>query len=294
METKILERQFQNFVWIDIIHPNKAHLDTIANDYNLDLFQIRDSLEIGHLPKFEKNDTYNFLILRAFTADSTDRITNINELSNKIAFFYNDNRIITIHRTNFPFFENIPDSFPSSDNFLVFIIHKMVNTFNEPSINLSNKIDSIEKFIFLKENSKISLEDLYYQKSQTRISKKVLQITQNVIGQIDVDDFTKTALQDIKDQLLSLILVYDEVLEDTNSLLNTYMSINANKSNNVMKLLTVFSAFFLPLTFIVGIYGMNFDHMPELKWDLGYYFALGLMIVISIIIFLWFKRRKII
>lgn len=270
------------------------HLEEIAKDYSLDIFQIRDSLEVGHLPKFEKNENYNFLILRAFTANKTDRITNINELSNKIAFFYNNNKIITIHRSDFSFFENIPTTFPSSEIFLVFIIHKMINTYSEPSMNLSNKIDRIEKIIFLKDYSKISLEDLYFQKSQTRITKKVLQITQNVIGQIEVDESTKTALQDIKDQLLNLLLVYDEVLEDTNSLLNTYMSINTLKSNNVMKLLTIFSAFFLPLTFIVGIYGMNFEHMPELKWNLGYYFALGLMIGVSIIIFFWFKRKKII
>lgn len=294
METKITEHQFENFIWINIIHPNMEHLEEIAKDYSLDIFQIRDSLEVGHLPKFEKNENYNFLILRAFTANKTDRITNINELSNKIAFFYNNNKIITIHRSDFSFFENIPTTFPSSEIFLVFIIHKMINTYSEPSMNLSNKIDRIEKIIFLKDYSKISLEDLYFQKSQTRITKKVLQITQNVIGQIEVDESTKTALQDIKDQLLNLLLVYDEVLEDTNSLLNTYMSINTLKSNNVMKLLTIFSAFFLPLTFIVGIYGMNFEHMPELKWNLGYYFALGLMIGVSIIIFFWFKRKKII
>lgn len=92
---------------------------------------------------------------------------------------------------------------------------------------------------------------------------------------------------------MSLILSYDEVLEDANNLLNSYHSVNAQKNNDVMKLLTVFSAFFLPLTFIAGIYGMNFDIMPELEWHLGYFATLSLMFVISIIIFIWFKRKKI-
>jgi magnesium transporter len=61
-----------------------------------------------------------------------------------------------------------------------------------------------------------------------------------------------------------------------------------------MKLLTIFSAFFLPLTFIVGVYGMNFDIMPELRWENGYFFTLGLMLLISLAVFGWFKRRKII
>ena len=112
---------------------------------------------------------------------------------------------------------------------------------------------------------------MYFLKAQTRIIKKLLQIFQNVIQQIEVRDQSKTALQDIKDKLLSLILSYDEVLENANSLLNTYLSVNAKKSNDVMKLLTIFSAFFLPLTFVAGIYGMNFENMPELNWQYGYF-----------------------
>ena len=111
---------------------------------------------------------------------------------------------------------------------------------------------------------------------------------------VEVSDENKTALQDIKDSLVSLILNYDEVLENANSLLNTYHSVNSQKSNDVMKLLTIFSAFFLPLTFVAGIYGMNFDHMPELRWDIGYYLTLSVMLVIVIVIFVWFKRKKII
>ena len=100
-------------------------------------------------------------------------------------------------------------------------------------------------------------------------------------------------MQDIKDKLLSLILNYDEVLENVNNLLNSYHSVSTQKTNDVMKLLTIFSAFFLPLTFVAGIYGMNFDFMPELKWRFGYFLTIGLMFFISIIIYLWFKRKNI-
>ena len=169
----------------------------------------------------------------------------------------------------------------------------MIETFENPVKGLSDKNDEIEKTIFLKDYTKVSLEDLYYQKTQTRITKKLLQITQNVINQVDVTEPSKTALQDIKDKLLSLVLGYDEVLENSNNLLNTYLSVNAQKSNDVMKLLTIFSAFFLPLTFVAGIYGMNFENMPELKWPFGYFLTLGVMVVIAIVIFVWFKRKKI-
>lgn len=288
------ELQFESFIWKDIYQPDKANLDKIADKFNLDYFQIRDSLEVGHLPKFEKQENYNFLILRAFTANTEERITNINELSNKIAFFYNDKKIITVHRSEFNFLEDSYPAFESPEDVLIFIMQKMIETFVEPSKFLSDKIDEIEKNIFLKDAAKISLEDLYFHKSQTRITKKLLQITQGVVNQMEVSDRSRSALQDIKDRILSLILVYDEVSEDSNNLLNTYLSVNAQKSNDVMKLLTIFSAFFLPLTFIAGIYGMNFENMPELKWPVGYFVTLGIMAVVAIIIFFWFKRKRII
>lgn len=294
METKSKEIKFENFKWIDICKPDKGNLDVLAKEYNLDYFQIKDSLETGHLPKFEKQENYSFLILRAYTASFDRKTTTVTDLSNKIAFFYSEQKIITIHRTEFDFLHQLPCDFASSEDLLIYFIHKMIETYNQPAKVLSDEIDEIEKTIFLKDYTKISLEELYFQKTQTRITKKLLQITQNVINQVGVSEQTKTALQDIKDKLLSLILTYDEVLENSNNLLNTYLSVNAQKSNDVMKLLTIFSAFFLPLTFIGGIYGMNFENMPELKWQYGYFATLGFMAVIAIVIFIWFKRKKII
>jgi magnesium transporter len=268
-------------------------LEKIADEYMLDYFQITDSLEHGHLPKFEKLPAYNFVILRAYVGENNDKYSTVKELSNKVAFFYNDKKVITIHRAHFDFLENINQKFNNSYQFLVFIINKMVQTYIQPSIWHSNRIDDVEKVVFLKDYTKISLEDLYFQKSQTRISKKLLMITQDVVNKIIVDDESKTALQDVKDKILSLILIYDEVAEDANNLMNTYLSVTAKKSNDVIKLLTVFSVFFLPLTFLVGVYGMNFDFMPELRWKYGYLFVWIMMIVVSLMIYFWFKKRKI-
>ncbi len=294
MDKTSREIEFENFIWIDICKPDISNLDKIAKEYNLDYFQIKDSLETGHLPKFEKQEKYNFLILRAYTANFSERTTNVTDLSNKIAFFYSEKKLITVHRASFDFLTDVPNECASSEELLIYILHKMVETYNEPAKVLGDKNDDIEKTIFLNDYAKVSLEDLYFQKAQTRITKKLLQITQNVVNQMEVNEKSKTALQDIKDKLLSLILTYEEVLENSNNLLNTYLSVNAQKSNDVMKLLTIFSAFFLPLTFVAGIYGMNFENMPELKWHYGYFLTLGIMVVIAIVIYFWFNRKRII
>lgn len=293
-ETIIKRKQFESFIWIDISHPDLNNLNKLAEEYQLDYFQIRDSLEQGHLPKFETHGDYNFMILRAFTANVNDRITNVSELSNKVAFFFNETKLITVHRNEFDFLNKLEVNCKTSEELLIAIMHKMIDTFEEPSSYLSSQVDNFEKNIFLKNDAKISLEDLYFQKSQTRISKKLLQITQGVINEMVVSPASKSALQDIKDRLLSLILTYDEVADDSVNLMNTYLSVSAQKSNDVMKLLTIFSAFFLPLTFIAGIYGMNFENMPELTWQSGYFLTLGVMAAVAVVIFVWFKRKRII
>jgi magnesium transporter len=169
----------------------------------------------------------------------------------------------------------------------------MLNTFQKPTIDLSNKISEIERTIFLKDHRNVLLEELYYIKSQSRILKKVLHITQSVIEQSANNFIASFQYQDIKDELLNLLTYNEESVENSNQLMNTYLSISDQKNNEVVRLLTIFSAFFLPLTFIAGVYGMNFDFMPELKWKVGYYFSLCFMIVVVIVIYVWFRRKRI-
>jgi len=134
---------------------------------------------------------------------------------------------------------------------------------------------------------------LYYIKSQSRILKKIIQITQSVIEQ-SASNFTHSSqFQDIKDKLLNMLTYNEESVENANQLMTTYLSISNQKNNEVVRLLTIFSAFFLPLTFIAGVYGMNFDFMPELEWRSGYFLSIALMVLVVIVIYIWFRRKRI-
>ncbi|WPP49162.1 CorA family divalent cation transporter [Catalinimonas niigatensis] len=286
-------KPYGNFEWIDLEKPDQEELKTLTEPFNMDINLLEDSLEPGHLPKIEKVNNYTFIILRAYSANFTDNVTTVEELSNKIAFFINENRLITIHRAEFDFLEHLTDHYNNSESLMLSIIDEMIFTYEKPLQIQSEKMDEFEREIFLKNGNAISIESLYYQKSKARISKKVFQLTQSVLNQIPVKPESNSILQDLKDTTLSYLLQSDEVIEDANTLLNSYLSVTAQKNNDVMKLLTIFSAFFLPLTFIAGIYGMNFNNMPELRWQNGYYITLGVMLSISIIIYAWFKRKKI-
>lgn len=291
-----IQKSFKSFHWIDISNPRAAQFEEIAEKFGLDTFPVKDSLEPGHLPKAEKLKNYTFIILRAYTANEIDNVATVEGLSNKVAFFYNEEQLITIHRTPFTFIQHAieRDQYGSVHELVIHLFREIIATYVIPSQWQINQIDSVEKIIFLKQHTKVSLEDLYFQKAETRISKKLLQLTQNVVNHIEVPEIDRSALQDVKDNLVKLILDYEEVLEDANNLMNTYLSVTAQKNNEVVKLLTVFSAFFLPLTFIVGIYGMNFDFMPELRWKYGYLYVFLLMLTVCVFIYIWFKKKKII
>ena len=286
-------KTYTTFQWTDLEKPTQEELETLTSSFNIDIHLLEDILEYGHLPKIEKVNNYTFIILRAYASNTKENATTVVGLSNKIAFFINDNNLLTVHRAEFPFLKNRAESYLSSEALMLDIINEILLTYEKPLELQGEKMDEFERAVFLKGGQSISIEALYYQKSRARMSKKIMSLTQVVLNQVTVKPELSSLLQDTKETTLSYLLQYDEVIEDANTILHSYMSVTAQRNNDVMRVLTIFSAFFLPLTFIVGIYGMNFDYMPELRWPNGYYYALGLMLTISIIIWAWFKRKKI-
>lgn len=287
-------KNYGSFEWLDLQKPKKSELLELTEPFHLELKLLEDSLQHGHLPKIEKQDGTTFVIIRAYSVEPSHNHTEVTKLTNKIAFVMNEKRLITIHQKPFGFLENLYEKkFTDPENLMLSIFQQMLETYQAPLDWMNDKMDEYEKEIFLSRHGKISVHALYYQKAKARISKKILQLTQVVLNQIQVSEVHYSTLQDLKETCINLILHFDEVIEDATSILNTHLNLTTQKNNDVMKLLTVFSAFFLPLTFIVGVYGMNFKFMPELDWPNGYYLTWGIMVGISVVIFLWFKRKKI-
>ncbi|NCT08473.1 MAG: hypothetical protein GW772_00075 [Flavobacteriia bacterium] len=284
---------FENFDWIDIQNPIENDILSMELPFSIDQNFLEDALETGHLPKIERTQDYVFMILRAYTASENEIAIEVGEISNKIAFFIHKKGLITTHRVSFDFLNNVPKNIETPDALALYLVNDLLMTFEKPLKLQSDKMDLLEQNIFLKGGNNLSIEKLYFEKSKARLTKKVLVIMQTVINQFKVQEDLASTLQDLKDTILNLILRTDEVFEDANALLTSYMTFTAQKSNEVMKLLTVFSAFFLPLTFIAGVYGMNFKNMPELEWKYGYFFIMIFMFLISLGIYLWFKRKKI-
>ena len=287
-----------NFTWLDIINPTEDELKSISEKYKLHHYTLRDCLEPDHLPKHEDLGDTQFIITRVLNKTGKTKAHTVQELSSKVAVFYNASLIITIHRLPQEFLENIKNTYLKSgrcknvSELITKIIWHVLHTYDQPSITLSDEVDDYEAKIFLKTLTPLMMEDLYFIKRKAAICYKLLALTGEVINTIRTTDNDLVALQDAKDLHVKLMTLYDQAHDDIANLLSIYLSLSSQKTSEVVKVLTIFSVFFMPLTFIVGIYGMNFDFMPELRQKWGYPGVLIAMILICLAIFYWFRRKK--
>lgn len=293
-ETKSIKNEF---TWLDITNPSIEELKEIGEKYALDNHNLNDCLEPDHLPKFEEGDNFNFIILRKVIV-SNSRGNSIQALTSKIAIFYNEKTIVTIHRLPHPDIQSISEQFISNgkiiavQQLLLKIISKVQQSYSAYSSLLNTQIDESETGLFIRKTAVGSIEALYMLKRRTSLCRKLLLLTGEVVSAVQHRQKKSYELQDIRDSQTKLQLFFDQLNEDSQNLVSTYMSYSAQKTNEVMKVLTIFSAYFLPLTFIVGIYGMNFEVMPELRWKYGYPVIMVTMMILFIAIYLWFRRRK--
>jgi magnesium transporter len=219
-------------------------------------------------------------------------------LTTKIAIFFDVDTIVTIHRVPhpdiFPLCKQLIDAgkIVSIAGFLLKIIARVQQSFSFFATELNTQIDETETKLFIRKQATESIENLYLLKRRAGLSKKLLLLTGEVVSAVQHRQKKSSEMQDIRDSQIKLQLFYDQMTEDALNLLSMYMSISANKTNDVMKILTIFSAYFLPLTFIVGVYGMNFDFMPELGWKYGYPMVIGFMVLVFLLIYIWFRRKK--
>ncbi|HVG40089.1 MAG TPA: CorA family divalent cation transporter [Chitinophagaceae bacterium] len=283
--------------WIDITDPSVMEMQDLSNEYNLNPYIVRDCMEPDHLPKFDVVEDVHFLILRFFSHSFDQRISSVQDITNKIAIFYTNRFLITIHKTDVHFIDVIRKKYTSNGScsptdVMIKILMEALQTFYEPALRLTEQIDFFENKIILRRVNDDLIENLYYLKRQASFSHKILMLMLDPINHLSPANSDDEALQDVRDQHLKIQTMYAQILEDVNNLMGLYMSFSAKKTNDVMKVLTIISVFFMPLTFIVGIYGMNFQYMPELHTKWGYPFVVIFMILVTASIYYWFKQKQ--
>lgn len=283
--------------WVDVVDPTPAEVERLVKDYGLHHEAVEDCLDPEHLPKYEKQDNVTFLIVRAWDANSAPRGDSIQALTRKVALFVGSDFLVTIHRQPEPYLHKIFDEAHKAGNEgpipeLVFkILDAAVITYETPLQRIEDLLDKWHDALFAQGVSP-ALDDLALYKRQLALYKRMLQSTLFVFQRFTpVGERINPVCQSLIEDTQSTHGWADELHDEANNLIQLQFALAAHRTNDVVKVLTIFSAFFMPLTFLVGIYGMNFEHMPELTWELGYAWSFGLMAAVTFGIWLWFRRK---
>jgi len=290
----------QHFTWYNLENPNEAVVSEYLNRFSLSSFTVQDAMEPGHLPKFEHQDDFDFVLIRFYGKETRSYANIIREFSHKIGIFLGDSFVITIHQKAVPFWDEIKNELEKDKNkdklipkqLFYKIFKKTLNTYSQPAIEISQEIDVYENALFTRQNSKIDLKKLYKLKRESSTCSKILVLMRDVLNEYKSYVKSVSSFKDLQDHNAKLLHLHNQNTDDLHNLFTLTLSMSDMRANEIMKILTVFSAFFLPLTFIAGIYGMNFHYMPELNYKWGYFIVLGVMLTIIIIIYSWFKRKK--
>lgn len=270
----------------------------IAGEYGIPDSSVQDSLEPEHLPKFEQIEDKYFIIVRLPDRQARNKAGSIQRVSRKIAIFYQKGLLITIHRSEQPLLEEVKTKYLDTGkahneaDILLRIVHKVLKTYEDPATRFAEEMDGYESAVFLREKVPDLLKSIYKVKRRASVYFRIVTLMEDVVRRLAELNKKHYLAQDLLDLQLRLRIMYNEVVDESNHLLNIYISFTSHRTGEVMRVLTIFSVFFMPLTFIVGIYGMNFDFMPELGWHYGYFISLGLMLLITIVIYFWFKRKR--
>jgi magnesium transporter len=305
---KVLERSDPPLAWLDLVQPTAEELESVARTYALQPTAVKDCLDPEHLPKFEPFDAHVFVILRAFDAEAQRTCGTVQELTRKLAIFSSPTFLVTIHRTEQPWLAALEARLQAEAAakagkeglhayLLTQVLNGAVDTYLPPMEGIEARIDAFEELVFGGRDADArafaeDLREVHVLKRQVTLIKRLLWRTLDVVQRLSPPSGrAATLFRDVQENVESLHFYADELLDDVNTVLNVQLALAAHRTGEVMRILTVFSVFFLPLTFLVGVYGMNFDFMPELRSRWGYPIVLAAMGGIVLTIYLWFRRR---
>ena len=287
-----------NFDWIDVQEPEKSDFDRLNKEYSLPYLLVQDCLRPEHLPKYERSESGHFLMMRSYDLDSSHHDTSIQDLTRKIALFITDDRIITIHRVELSFLTKVADKAKISDypKTLHDLIHQIIlatiKTYESPIFKLQDQYDQFEHEILAKKNEHLSTIRIYNFRRQLFVLKRILKQTNDALYHFR-EFWTEhhSMLQDLRENIDQLYFQLDDISVNFDHLFELHISLNDQRANDVMKILTVFSTILLPLNFIASFYGMNFVHLPGLHSNWAILLITSLMLLITILA-VWFFKRK--
>ncbi len=277
-------------------------IESVGRQFDLDVMVLEDIVNTNHRPKAEEHENYLFITLKTLSLSEGDKEVVINQISLVLGRHW----LLTFQEGGTDAFGKLKERIRNAQGHLPqkkedFLFYRLIDTIVD---NYFLTMDAIGETIEVLEDKLIAEpdenlhDDIYQLKKKIALIKKAIVPLRDAISTIIrseynyISEATRNYFSDVYEHLVHVIEDINTQRETMNDLLNMYLSGLSNKMNQVMKVLTIFASIFIPLTFIAGVYGMNFKYMPELEEKHGYYMTWGVMVATAVALLFYFRRKK--
>lgn len=275
-------------LWLDIEGSPEEDVNQILLNFGCDPLAICDAFRDRHPPKVEEFERQTFILFRGISSLEED----LQLAPQQLAFFIGDNYLITFHRGTsvsinhfWELMTNDTDQSPELGQLTLQILHYACGRYLQSILGFEDQLGVLED-ILLSDSAEEAMKSMVSYRSRLRVLKRIfsyhLRLAESIMNSSashlaaddDENQHHRRDLYDRCERLYSLCGMYYEICGD---LLEGHISLSSHRLNNTMKILTIITAIFVPLSFLAGIYGMNFEHMPELGFHYSYFILLGVM-----------------
>ena len=294
----LLHHRFGDVDWIDIVDPTDTDLDEAAARYHLAARTFDEAHRRAARPTLQRYADHCYLV--AFTGGLAE-----------IDMYLGPDWLVTVRRhdpsgrewdpaqAKARFERRYGGDHPTSGLLLLTILDDLIDGYFDATDALEDRVEAIEERIFGDERriAQEVQEELFQLRRELLQIRRVMMPLREVIGALArqevpwVEGEALVLCRDTYDKILRAVDVVDEQRELVGNAVDAHLAVMSNQMNLVMKQLTAWGSIVFGATLIAGIYGMNFTHMPELRWQVGYPMALGAMVVLSAVLYRVFRRR---
>ena len=292
--------QYASFIWYDFEGASEEERMIFEKHFELNELTIEEVINKKSRPKYKKFPTYEYLVFQKIEKSTFE--------AEAINILMKDNILITYHdEDNEPLDEldavaqelekNAPDTLTPHTAALM-LLDKIVDFYTGIVEEIETKVLEFEKGHANDRMKNYIMNDIFELRSEMIKTKGIIVPMSELIDQIEKDETLIQTEHDhyyihhIRDNVIKQMNMIKNAHELTDEIRSNYESYNNYRMNRVMQVLTLVSTVFLPLTLIAGIYGMNFEYMPELKWKYGYFIVLCIMLSIMIGCMIYFRKKK--
>ena len=290
--------------WINIDGIHQVDLiEKLGDCFRFHPLMLEDILNSDQRPKVEDFGDYLYIVLKMLHFDDASRSV----VTEQVSIILGRNYVISFQEgKQGDVFDPIRERLRNNKgllrkmgtDYLVYsLMDAVVDNYFVVLEKLGDKIELLEDDLTLRP-SPAALNSLHKLKREMILLRKSVWPLRDVITLMErhtsllITDSTTVYFRDVYDHTIQVIDAVETFRDMLSGMLDIYLSSASNRLNEVMKVLTIIATVFMPLTFIVGLYGMNFKHMPELEWQLGYPMVVVVMIIIVVFMLIYFRRKR--